>query len=122
MADIVNYEIDLRTHHMSNGDSVVHNFDGSILKKVSGRGEVTIKGPIDLTALRRVRAEQFHPVTIRAEMYAKEYEQLVGWPNNGFAAEPIKGIEETRAVPAPGRGAAGEGDPYRAAGIRLNGQ
>ncbi len=98
MANIGMYEGATRGLHGTHGDSVVHNFDGSILNKISGPGEATIKGPIDLTALRRVRAKPFHPVTIRAEMYAKEYEQFVGWPNDGFADEPIKGIEETRAL------------------------
>ena len=36
-------------------------------------------------------------MTIRAEMYAKEYEVFVGWPNDGFAEKPIESIEETRA-------------------------
>ena len=98
MANIGLYEGATRGLHGSHGDSAIHNFDGSILNKVHGPGETTIKGPIDLNALRRARSRPFHPVTIRAEMYAKEYAQFVGWPNDGFAKQPIGGIEETRAV------------------------
>ena len=98
MANIGMYEGATRGLHGTHGDSAIHNFDGSILNKIAGPGEATIKGPIDLNALRRVRAKPFHPVTIRAEMYAKEYATFVGWPNNGFADTPIESIEETRAL------------------------
>ncbi len=97
MANIGMYEGALRGLHGSHGDSAIHNFDGSILNKINGGGEGTIKGPIDLNALRRVRAKPFHPVTLRAEMYAKEYEATVSWPNDGFLEKPIESIEETRA-------------------------
>ena len=50
-------------------------------------GEATIKAAVDLNALRRVRAKPFHPVTIRAQMYAKEYERTVSWPLDGFAKD-----------------------------------
>ncbi|HWL42137.1 MAG TPA: nitrilase-related carbon-nitrogen hydrolase [Ilumatobacter sp.] len=98
MANIGLYENTTRGLHGSHGDSAIHNFDGTVLNKVVGPGETTIKGPIDLEALRRVRAKPFHPVTLRAEMYAKEYETYVGWPNDGFADEPIESIEQTRAM------------------------
>lgn len=98
MANIGIYEGATRGSHGSHGDSAVHNFDGTILNRVTGPGETTIKGPIDLEALRRVRGKPFHPVTLRAEMYAKEYATYVGWPNDGFADRPIESIEETRAV------------------------
>lgn len=98
MANIGMYEGATRGLYGSHGDSAVHYFDGSILNKINGGGEATIKGPIDLNALRRARQRPFHPVTIRAEMYAKEYETFVGWPNDGFADKPIESIEETRAL------------------------
>ena len=98
MANIGMYEGATRGLHGTHGDSAIHNFDGTILNKIVGPGEATIKGPFDLNALRRVRAKPFHPVTLRAEMYAKEYAAFVGWPNNGFADTPIESIEETRAL------------------------
>lgn len=98
MANIGMYEGTTRGLHESHGDSAIHNWDGSILNKVTGPGETTIKGPIDLNSLRRVRSKPFHPVTIRAQMYAREYANFVSWPNDGFATKPIESIEETRAV------------------------
>ena len=61
MANIGMYEGATRGLHGSHGDSAVHSFDGSVLNKVNGGGEATIKGPIDLEALRRARAKPFHP-------------------------------------------------------------
>ena len=98
MANIGLYEGTKRGLHGSHGDSAIHNFDGTIMNRVFGPGETTIKGPIDLEALRRARTRPFHPITIRAEMYAKEYEQFVGWPNDRFLEQPIAGIEQTRAL------------------------
>ena len=98
MANIGMYEGATRGLHGSHGDSAIHNFDGSILNKINGPGEATIKGPIDLEALRRVRARPFHPVTLRAEMYAREYENFPGWPNDHFLERPIESIEETREL------------------------
>ena len=98
MANIGMYEGATRGLHGSHGDSAIHNFDGSILNKINGPGEATIKGPIDLEALRRVRSRPFHPVTMRAQMYAREYETYPGWPLDGFADKPISSIEETRAI------------------------
>ena len=98
MANIGMYEGATRGLHGSHGDSAVHSFDGSVLNKVNGGGEATIKGPIDLEALRRARAKPFHPVTLRAEMYAAEYASWPGWPNDRFAADPIESVEQTRAV------------------------
>ena len=98
MANIGMYEGATRGLHGSHGDSAIHNFDGSILNKVNGPGEATIKGPIDLEALRRVRAKPFHPVTLRAEMYAREYASYPGWPLDHFRDQPIDSVEETRAL------------------------
>jgi predicted amidohydrolase len=98
MANIGIYEGATRGVHGSHGDSGIYSFDGACLNKINGAGEATIKAPIDLNALRRARSKPFHPVTIRAQMYAKEYENFVGWPNDGFADRPIEGIEETRAL------------------------
>ena len=98
MANIGMYEGASRGLHGSHGDSAIHNFDGSILNKINGPGEATIKGPIDLEGLRRVRGRPFHPVTMRAAMYAREYETYPGWPLDGFADKPIGSIEETRAL------------------------
>lgn len=98
MANIGIYEGATRGTHGSHGDSAVHNFDGTVLNKVVGPGETTIKGPIDLENLRRVRAKPFHPVTLRSEMYAQEYANFVGWPNDLFLDKPIESIEQTRAV------------------------
>ena len=98
MANIGMYEGATRGLHGTHGDSAVHNFDGTVLNKINGPGESTIKGPIDLEALRRVRAKPFHPVTIRAAMYAKEYETLIGWPTDAFRDHPIQSIDETRAL------------------------
>ena len=98
MANIGMYEGATRGLHGTHGDSAIHNFDGAVLNCINGAGEATIKAPIDLNALRRVRAKPFHPVTIRAQMYAKEYEQFVGWPNDGFADNPIESIDQTQAV------------------------
>jgi predicted amidohydrolase len=98
MANIGMYEGATRGVHGSHGDSAVHNFDGTILNRVTGPGETTIKGPIDLDALRRARTKPFHPVTLRAEMYAREYANFVGWPNDRFADAPIESIDETRAL------------------------
>ena len=98
MANIGIYEGASRGLHASHGDSAVHYFDGSIMAKLNGAGEATIQANIDLNALRRVRARPFHPVTLRAKMYAKEYEDTVSWPLDGFADKPIESIEETRAL------------------------
>ena len=98
MANIGMYEGATRGLHGTHGDSAVHNFDGTVLNKINGPGEATIKGPIDLEALRRVRAKPFHPVTLRAAMYAKEYECFVGWPIDAFRDRPIQSIDETRAL------------------------
>ena len=98
MANIGMYEGASRGLHGTHGDSAVHNFDGTVLNKINGPGEATIKGPIDLEALRRVRAKPFHPVTLRAAMYAKEYENFVGWPLDAFRDQPIQSIDETRAL------------------------
>ena len=98
MANIGMYEGATRGLHGSHGDSAVHNFDGTILNKINGPGEATIKGTIDLEALRRVRGRPFHPVTMRAAMYAREYADYPGWPLDGFLEHPISSIDETRAV------------------------
>ena len=98
MANIGMYEGATRGLHGSHGDSAVHNFDGTVLNKINGPGEATIKGPIDLEGLRRVRARPFHPVTMRAAMYAREYATYPGWPLDGFADRPIADIDETRAL------------------------
>ncbi len=96
-ANIGIYEGALRGMHDSHGDSAVYYFDGSVLNTLNGPGEATIKGPINLNDLRRARSKPFHPVTLRAEMYAIEYANTVSWPNDGFAETPIQSIEETRA-------------------------
>ena len=98
MANIGMYEGATRGLHGSHGDSAIHYFDGSILAKINGPGEATIKAAVDLNALRRVRAKPFHPVTIRAKMYAKEYERTVSWPLDRFAEKPIVSIEQTREL------------------------
>ena len=98
MANIGIFEGASRGTHGSHGDSAIHNFDGTVLNKVVGPGETTIKGPIDLDALRRARGKPFHPVTLRAELYAIEYTNFVGWPNDRFAVEPIRSIDQTRAL------------------------
>ena len=98
MANIGMFEGATRGTHGSHGDSAIHNFDGTVLNCVVGPGETTIKGPIDLEALRRARTKPFHPVTLRAEMYAKEYAGYVGWPNDQFADRPIESIDETRQI------------------------
>ena len=96
-ANIGMYEGATRGLFGSHGDSGIYGFDGGCINKIRGAGEATIKAPVDMNALRRARGKPFHPVTIRAEMYAKEYEAFVGWPNDGFAENPIESIEETRA-------------------------
>ena len=98
MANIGMYEGATRGLRGSHGDSAIHNFDGSILNKINGPGEATIKGSIDLEALRRVRSRPFHPVTMRAELYAGEYARFPGWPNDGFPERPLESIEETSAL------------------------
>lgn len=98
MANIGIFEGASRGTHGSHGDSAIHNFDGTVLNKVVGPGETTIKGPIDLDALRRARGKPFHPVTLRAELYAIEYASFVGWPNDRFGVEPIRSIDQTRAL------------------------
>ena len=112
MANIGMYEGATRGLHGSHGDSSVHSFDGSVLNKVNGGGEATIKGPIDLEALRRARAKPFHPVTLRAEMYAQEYASWPGWPSDRFArgahrerrADPLRVRRNSgRAPPPPNR-------------------
>ena len=97
MANVGIFEGTLRGMHDSHGDSAIHYFDGSVLNKISGPGEATIKGPINLNDLRRARSKPFHPTVIRAELYAKEYESWPGWPNDGFLETPIKSIADTRA-------------------------
>lgn len=96
-ANIGVYEGALRGRHDSHGDSAIHYFDGSITNTINGPGEATIKGAVNLNELRRVRGKPFHPVTIRAELYAREYARWPSWPNDGFADKPIQDIEETRA-------------------------
>lgn len=98
MANIGIFEGATRGTHGSHGDSAIHNFDGTVLNKVVGPGETTIKGPIDLEPLRRARSKPFHPTTLRAEMYAVEYANFVGWPNDGFRDDPIQSIDQTRAL------------------------
>ena len=48
--------------------------------------------------LRLSRTRPFHPTSIRAELYAKEYASWPSWPNDGFADTPIESIEDTRAI------------------------
>ena len=67
-ANIGMYEGANRGLHGTHGDNTVDNFDGTVLNKINGPVEATIKRPIDLEALHRVRAEPFHPVGIRAAM------------------------------------------------------
>ncbi len=98
MANIGMYEGAKRGLHGTHGDSAIHTFDGSILNKIAGPGEATIKSPVDLNQLRRARGRPFHPVSIRAELFAKEYGQFIGWPNDAFADKPIASIDETRAL------------------------
>ena len=98
MANIGMYEGATRGLHGSHGDSAVHDFHGSILNCVTGPGETTIKGPIDLDALRRARTKPFHPVTMRSEIYAAEYARYPGWPTDRFADEPIASIDQTRSI------------------------
>ncbi len=98
MANIGMYEGATRGRHGSHGDSAIHSFDGSILNKINGSGEASIKGPIDLESLRRARAKPFHPVTLRADVYAREYATYPGWPTDLFADRPIESVEQTRAV------------------------
>jgi len=98
MANIGVYEGALRGTDDSHGESAVHDIDGTIMNKLLGAGESTIKGPIDLNRLRRARAKPFHPTTLRAQMLAKEYETFIGWPNDAFGNKPIESLEETRQL------------------------
>jgi predicted amidohydrolase len=96
-ANVGIYEGALRGMHDSHGDSAIHTFDGSITNKINGPGEATIKGPIDLNALRKARSRPFHPTTLAYEIFAEEYRRTVGWRNNMFLEKPIESIEQTRA-------------------------
>ena len=98
MANVGMYENTKRGQFGTHGDSAIHTLDGSILNKIVGPGEATIKGPIDLNQLRRARMKPFHPTTMRAQMFAKEYAHMIGWPNDAFANKPIGSIDDTRAL------------------------
>ena len=68
------------------------------MNELQGPGEATIKGRVNLNDLRLSRTRPFHPTSIRAELYAKEYASWPSWPNDGFADHVIESIEDTRAV------------------------
>lgn len=97
-ANIGVYEGGLRGMNDSHGDSVIHYFDGSIMNEIQGPGEATIKGRVNLNDLRLSKTRPFHPTSIRAQLYAKEYASWPSWPNDGFAEKPIESIEDTRAI------------------------
>lgn len=97
-ANIGIYEGAMRGTEESHGDSGIYYFDGSIMNIVTGAGETTIKGRVNINDLRMSRQRPFHPTAIRAELYAKEYARMPSWPNDGFAKEPIGSIQDTRAV------------------------
>jgi predicted amidohydrolase len=97
-ANIGLYEGGLRGLHDSHGDSAIHYFDGSITNEIQGPGEATIKCRINLNDLRLSKTRPFHPTSIRAQLYAKEYASWPSWPNDGFADKPIESIEDTRAI------------------------
>jgi predicted amidohydrolase len=98
MANIGVFEGALRGQSDSHGDSAIHYIDGTVLNKMEGPGESTIKGPIDLNHVRRARSKPFHPMSLRAQMLATEYADFVGWPNDAFGNKPIESIEETREM------------------------
>lgn len=80
------------------GDSVIINFTGDRLVQVNGNGEATCKATIDINALRAHRPNAITWGTFRAEMIAREYLQVPGWPLNEFAETPIRSLDETKAV------------------------
>ncbi|MDX2221491.1 MAG: nitrilase-related carbon-nitrogen hydrolase [Rhodospirillaceae bacterium] len=86
------------------GHSRMVNFDGTLQGTVDGPGPVVFRGHIDLTALRRARA---NPRTNYAlwndpRVYAHHYGPDVGFPSNLWAGDPYEnpylGAKQLRAV------------------------
>lgn len=82
----------------SHGNTMIINHEGQVLAKTTGPGEASIRATVDINSLRAARAKPFYPASIRAEVFAREYANAIGWPIDGFLDEPIGSINDTRAV------------------------
>ncbi|MBI3092558.1 MAG: hypothetical protein HYY96_18015 [Candidatus Tectomicrobia bacterium] len=82
----------------SHGGSMIINHEGQVLAKTGGPGEASIRALVDVNALRAARSRPFYPASIRAELFAREYAEAIGWPLDGFLEQPIESIDQTRAL------------------------
>lgn len=76
---------------MQRGYSKVVNFDGSLQCIVDGPGAVPLAGSLDLTALRRARADIKTNLAAWDDpaVYAHQYAAERGLPNNAWAGDPL---------------------------------
>ncbi len=86
------------------GHTRVINFDGTIQGTVDGPGPVVLRAHIDLTALRRMRANPRTNIKLWSDFaaYADAYSRNVGFPSNLWANDPYDnpylGAKELRRV------------------------
>lgn len=86
------------------GHTRIINFDGTIQGTADGPGPIPFRGHIDLTALRRMRADPRSNLAIWNDpvAYADIYNGEVGFPNNLWAESPYDnpylGANKLRAV------------------------
>ena len=86
------------------GHTRIINFDGTVQGTADGPGPVPLRGHIDLTALRRMRADPRTNFAIWNDhvAYADIYNGEVGFPNNLWAENPYDnpylGANKLRAV------------------------
>ena len=74
------------------GHTRVINFDGSIQGTVDGPGPVVLRAHVDLTSLRRMRANPRTNYKLWSDMaaYAQAYSANVGFPSNLWAEKPYE--------------------------------
>ncbi|HEY4545450.1 MAG TPA: nitrilase-related carbon-nitrogen hydrolase [Pedomonas sp.] len=86
------------------GHTRIINFDGTVQGTADGPGPIPFRGHIDLTALRRMRADPRTNFAIWNDQvaYADIYNGEVGFPNNLWAEKPYEnpylGANKLRAV------------------------
>lgn len=74
------------------GHTTVINFDGTIQGTVDGPGPVVLRAHVDLTSLRRMRADPRTNYKIWSDFaaYAEAYSADVGFPSNLWAEKPYE--------------------------------
>ena len=72
------------------GHARIINFDGSLQGTADGPGPVTLRGHVDLAALRRARANPLKNLALwnDASVYARHYSEEMGFPSNQWAENP----------------------------------